>query len=55
MICSKDFLERFLNDEAQFVDKSNVNMPKKIPRLTKWVTWTCVAPNLYNLISHDRD
>ena len=31
MICSKDFLERLLNDEAQFVDKSNINLPEKIP------------------------
>ena len=28
MICSKDFLERLLNDEAQFVDKSNINLPE---------------------------
>ena len=31
MICSKDFLERLLNDEAQFADKRNINLPEKLP------------------------
>ena len=31
MISSKDFLERFLNDKAQVVDKSNITLQKKIP------------------------
>ena len=53
MIYSKDFLERLLNDESQFVDKNNINLPKKFFFLTKWVIWTCVAPNLCNPISHD--
>ena len=53
MICSKDFLERLLNDKAQSVDKSNINLPKNFFFFTKWVIWTCVASNLCNLISHD--
>ena len=53
MICSKDFLERLLNDEAQFVDKSNINLPEKCLFLAAWVIWACVAPNLCNVISHD--
>ena len=39
MICSKDFLERLLNDEAQFVDKSNINLPEKCLFLATWVIW----------------
>ena len=53
MICSKDFLERLLNDEAQFVDKSNINLPEKFLFLATRVIRTCVAPSLCNLISHD--
>ena len=53
MVCSKDFLERLLNDEAQFVDKSNINLPEKCLFLATWVIWACVAPNLCNLISLD--